>query len=368
MLFVVWKFAILAFALAAPLILPLKSEKMGRALGIGLPYLTWIWANFDGVHYSYIAQHGYQYPNFAFFPLLPLLIHLVKQILSVHAVNAGLLIVHVSLFLSAIALYKIVSLDYSKDVALGSVAMLFLFPLSFFYGAVYTESLFLLTSVLSFYFARKGEWLKAGILGYFASAARLVGIALLPALFAEWFIMQKGGTKNSKLLMKKFFREKTFFMLLIPLGLASYMVYLQLVYGDFLLFQKSMADWGQAQIVFPPQVLFRYYKILLTVPLNTAYFIAVVEVIATILYFLLSVFVLRRVRLSYGVFMLVLLTIPTFTGTFQSMPRYILQLFPAFIGLSLLMRSRPLFIITLIVFLLLQFLFVSMFTRGYFIT
>ena len=366
-MFVMWKLAILGLSLIAPLILPLKGESLGRVFGIGLPYLTWIWANFDGVHYAYIAQNGYQYPNFAFFPLLPLLIHLVKQILSVHAVEAGLLVVHVSLLLSAIALYKIVTLDHSKAVAFGSVAMLFLFPLSFFYGAVYTESLFLLTSLLSFYFARKGEWLKAGIIGYFASATRLVGIALLPALLAEWFIMQK-GEKSPKLLVKKFFREKAFLILLIPLGLTSYMVYLQIFYGDFLLLQKSMADWGQAQIVLPAQVLFRYYRILLTVPWNIAYFIAAVELIATILYFLLSVFVLRRVRLSYGVFMLVLLTIPTFTGTLQSMPRYILQLFPAFIGLSvLLLRSRMLFAAVSILALVLQFLFVSMFTRGWFV-
>lgn len=163
-------------------------------------------------------------------------------------------------------------------------------------------------------------------------------------------------------------KERVFFIFLIPLGIVAYGLYLQLNFGDFFLFQKSMTVWNQEKFVFPLQVGFRYLKIIFTAEHNFIYFVAIVELISTVLYFALSIYVLLKVRVSYGVFMLLTLLIPTFTGTFQSMPRYILHLFPAFIALAILTsRSKKAFWSIIAIFLLIQGLFVAFFTRGYFV-
>lgn len=363
----IWKVVILNFAHTAQPYLQLNGELLARNLQFGSPYLTWVWANFDGVRYITIAQSGYQNPNFAFFPLLPLLIFLVKKVFSLQVLDAALLITNVSFFIGLCVFYKLVRMDYSNRAALFSIAMVLLFPLSFFFGTVYTESLFFLLSTLTFYFARKGLWVRAGILGYLTSLTRLVGIALLPALLVEWYFRQK-NPRSARKLLNTFIHERVYVLALLPLGIVSFGFYLQLTQGDFFLFQKAMANWGQDRFIFPLQTLFRYVRILIIAERNLPYYIALLELASTIAYFILSFFVFLRVRRSYGVFMLTLLLIPTFTGTLQSMPRYVLQLFPAFIALGLFVKhSGLLAVLMAIVFLALQFLFVAMFTRGYFV-
>src|SRR3954467_2623401 len=67
-------------------------------------------------------------------------------------------------------------------VARRAVWLLALFPASLFFSAVYTEALFLLLSVGSFYAARQGRWAWAGVLGGAAAMTRNVGVMLLVPL------------------------------------------------------------------------------------------------------------------------------------------------------------------------------------------
>lgn len=357
-LFVTWKVAILLFALIAPLFLTLNQKSW---LGffhatVILPYPFWIWANSDGVNYLDIARNGYIYPNFAFFPLLPLLTFLVNDLFNVPNTLAGLLVSNISAFLSFVMLYKITLLDFNKRIAWRTLILFAAFPVSFYLGAVYADSLFFFLSTSCFYFARKKKWFWAGLFGYFATLTRLVGIVLFVALVVEWFLQHR----KLKLPPVSLF--------LAPLGIVTYGTYLKLLFGDFFLFQKAMIHWNQEKVVFPLQVVFRYIKIFLFASKNIVYFVAVVEFVATFFYFFLAGYVFKKVRISYGIFMLGVFLLPTFTGTFQSMPRYILHVFPAFIALALLTKkSKKRFWITILGFLILQGIFVALFTRGYFV-
>lgn len=363
----VWKGLLLLFAYGGSLYVPLANDGLARTIAFGTPYMNWIWANFDGVRYLTIASFGYHYPNFAYFPLLPWIISLVNTATPLTHLDAGLIIVNLCTFASLIFVYKIIRLDYSEDIAFRAIILLLVFPFSYYYQSVYTDSPFLLLSTASFYFARRSQWLAAGVLGYFAGLTRLVGIVLLPVFILEWYLQQE-KKKSMKQYIRLFLKQKAFFIFLIPLGIITYGLYLQIAFHNFFLFQKSMADWGQDKIVFPLQVVYRYIKIFFTASFGFIYFVAFVEFVATVLYFALSVYVLRKIRLSYGIFMLLLLIIPTFTGTFQSMPRYLLHLFPAFLGIAVLtQKSRILFYSTALACLILQGIFVVLFTRGHFI-
>lgn len=350
------------FALGAIFVIPLDKAYIGFHLDPNAPYMMWIWANFDGEHFIKIAQRGYTGTNFPYFPLYPLLISLLTKP-GLSPILAGITISSISFLASIFVIYKIALLDFKPKTALTTLILMLLFPLSFFYHSVYADSLFLFTTSLSFYFARKKNWLAAGVAGYFATLTRFTGIALIPALAVEWYLQARG--RNSS----KFTKGALPAILLTSAGLLTYMLFLQTNFGDPLLFQKAMVAWGQNQIVFPPIVLLRYLNIFWTVDKGIiVYWIAVLEFVSFILYFVLSFYVYKKIRKSYGVFMFIIITLVSFTGTLAGTPRYLLHLFPAFIGLAMLVNKKPrLLVVILLLFLILGFLLTGLFTRGYFV-
>ncbi len=366
-LFIGWKILLFFFSFLAVFLFPFNPTQ-----GFSLDYLRssnyflGIWANFDGANYLNLARDGYSYPNFAYFPLLPFFVSILHKLTFFSFLNSGLLITNLAFFFSLFLFYKLILLDFNQKIAWRTLILLLLFPVSFFYGAVYTESLYFLFATLSFYCARKSRWPLAGIFGLLAGSTRLVGLSLFLALLVEWFWQNKDKNENLNL-WKNFLQKKAYFIFLIPLAIIFYGLYLQRNFGDFFLFQKSMAHWGQANFISPPQVFFRYLKILILTPKNIAYFTAFLELFSTFFYFFLGFYVLKKIRFSYGIWMIVSLLIPTFTGTLQSMPRYLLHLFPAFVALALISKEKNFYRIFIFIFILLQFLLVALFTRGYFI-
>jgi hypothetical protein len=145
---------------------------------LGAPAMRW-----DSVYYVQIAQHGYTSAKQAgFFPLYPLLVGGIDEVLGTSPVLVGVL-VSLGAFLGAlILLSRLVELEASPSVSRTTIWLVALFPASLFFSAVYSESLFLLLSVGSFLAARRGRWVWAGVLGAMAAATRNVGVTLLVPL------------------------------------------------------------------------------------------------------------------------------------------------------------------------------------------
>src|SRR5688572_27004094 len=106
----------LFFAYFAQYIIPLREGYLGSQFDGNLPYIAWIWANFDGRHYLNIANSGYQNTDFAFFPLYPLLISIAGYVLPISHIYLGILISTIAMVASMYVIYKIVLLDYKKEV------------------------------------------------------------------------------------------------------------------------------------------------------------------------------------------------------------------------------------------------------------
>jgi Gpi18-like mannosyltransferase len=266
-----------------------------------------------------------------------------------------------------VVIKKIVEIDYSNKISMTTILFLSIFPLSFFYNSIYADSIFLFMVSTSFYFARKRNWYLAGIFCGLATATRLSGVALIPALAVEWFL--QNNIQLNKLNFK-LFKTLIISLFLGCLGILCYMLYLQTNFDDAFLFQKSMSAWKQDGFIFPPQVVYRYLKIFLSVsPLNLIYWIAFLEFISFWLYMGVTYYVTRHIRVSYGVLMFVLLLLVTFTGTFAGTPRYLLHLFPGFLAIAIIVESRPrMKFIIIFSFLILGFILTGLFTRGYFIS
>lgn len=324
------------------------------------------WANFDGAYYLLIAQNGYTV-NAGFFPLFPLSIHFLASFLgNTKAISelqffTALSLVSLFFLSSLIAFYKLVRLDYKNNIAIWSIVFILLFPTSFFFAAIYSESLFLLLLILSFYYARKRNWLLASIFAMFLTAARFVGIAILPALLFEFYTSEKTLIKT-----------KTLALLIAPLGIISYCWYNLQKWGDafyFIQVQGNFQNNREVEGIVPlPQTIFRYIKIFFTVsPNQYEWFVAILE-FSVFIFAILMIYIAwkKKIRLSYLIFSIIAFLIPISTGTFSGLPRYILPLFPIFIGLALL-KSKFIKISYAVISFILLFFLLMLFSKGYFV-
>ena len=151
------------------------------------PDWLWLWGNFDGVHYISIAIEGYLFGlTQAFFPFYPLLIRWLSLITH-NQLWSGLIISHFCFIGFLYYFIRLGRLDYPAKTVSWAVLLLILFPTSWFFFSVYTESLFLLLAALSLYLARTRRFTAAVLLAGIASGTRLVGIFLLPAILWEYF-------------------------------------------------------------------------------------------------------------------------------------------------------------------------------------
>ena len=378
-LFLISRLIFLAFVILASFFIPLREGYLGSQLYPTQPDLIWMWANFDGRHFLQIAQGGYDNYNFAYFPLYPLIIYLLGFLLPIPLIYIGILVSSLFFIFAMNMIYKIIKLDFDSSIAKLTLILVAFFPLAFFYHSVYADSLFLALSTTSFYFARRAErnkhyWFLSGIFGGLCILTRLSGIALIPALAVEWYLQNRRLFLNRNLskLVLIFLKTGAIAVGLASLGLIIYMVYLQFFFGDFLLFQKSMSAWQQSKFILPPQTIFRYIKILLLVDKSLlVYWIAVFELVSLIVYLYLTWYVWRYIRMSYGIFMFVLLSLVIFTGTFAGTPRYLLHLFPGFLAMALILNKSKSTILKIGLFLfyiIFGFILTGLYTRGYFIT
>lgn len=371
LIFLTWRLALVAVSFFAVHFIPLGYKD--RFLGGGPANYTvspqlFSWANFDGEHYLSIAIFGYKNLEQAFFPLYPMLISFFSRPdpynLFTSLINSaliGLFISNISFILALIFLWELVKIDFSKRTAYLTIILLLIFPTSFYFGAVYNESLFLLLSVLAFYSARKGNFLLAGIFGMVASVTRVFGIFLLPALAIEAY-KQKASM------------FRMFWVLLVPMGLGSYMWYLNATVGDpvaFYSFQRLVGEQHQPGITLLPQVYFRYMKMFLSVDVQNPIFQTIVlEFMVGIVFFLLPIYgYLKKIRLSYIVYAMLSFLAPTIQGSFSSTPRYVIVLFPSFLAAALWVSSLPklLRVILLILSFSALALETALFLRGYWI-
>lgn len=365
-LIIIWKVILFLVGVASFELIPLYSRHL---LGGGIDYYLnqlyiFPWANFDGEHFITLAQFGYQEYTQAFFPLYPMIMSVVMyypgDTLPLLA-KSGLFITSISFALALLFFYKLLKLDYSSKFSLGVIFLLLVFPASFYFNAVYSESLFLLLILGSFYFFRKQRFFWAFIFGFLACLTRVFGILIFISFLIDIFVY-------------KIPLKKSFWVFLIPFGLISYMSYLYLSVGDPLAFYNLQLIVGQQHqrgIILFPQIIYRYLKIILSTDFLTPLITTILfELACGILFLLLPIIgYLKKMRLSYLFFSFFGYLLPTIQGSFSSLPRYVLVLFPSFIILALMIKTLPSVIKTFLVSLSLTLLIIetAFFIRGYWV-
>lgn len=303
---------------------------------------TWeTWNVWDARHYVSIATSNYHRASndeavlIGFLPFLPLMMHLFKSIFHISVLASGYFVSGISTILLSIILYKLVLLDYPKKVALLTVLLLFIFPTSFFLHIPYTESIFILLAVSAFYFARKKYyWISFLCIGL-ATFTKIAGLSLIPAIFIEILFYQKEFFK------KKGIDKWIFIILGLLISASGFLIFLYInyfVWGDPFYFNIIKKQFHSISFAPLGQGLIGAFSVLSYRVGVEKFMLGYAQIAAFVLGLTMSAYVLIKVRVSYGLFMLIVLWISYSMSFWLGMPRYILSLFPMFIVLALLSK------------------------------
>lgn len=303
----------------------------------------------DTAWYVDIARRGYDWRKpgvptapAAFFPLYPLLIRLGVILTHRSYIGVALGVSNLSFLAALCYLWRLARWELGQAVAGRTVLYIATFPTALFFFAGYTESLFLFLTVACFYHMRRREWLLAGAFGALASATRVTGVLLLVPFAYEY-----GRSRNFDWRRLDLGAAG---LVLIPMGLVGFMLYLDGTVGDALAFSHNQAAW---QKVFTFQLWAGFAESLrqiFGVQPAGSFFEAHNFINAGLggLFLIWTFFAARRLPASYGLyvvaFWLVTLSNPALASGYPvplvSLSRYVLTLFPIFMYMALLGRKR----------------------------
>lgn len=268
-------------------------------------------ANWDGGWYLGVAHEGYPVSNprsFAFFPLYPLVLRGIMFLPVPERFAASLLN---GLFF-ALAMACLRRLYPGRDHALLLVAFL---PFSFFFGAVYTESLFVFLAAAALLAVQEDKGLAAAGLGALAALTRVSGIA------TGVFALAISGSRR---------RQTAVLAAAGPLaGLALWMLRLRGKTGDPLRFLHAQVSFGRASSFEPALLLDRLVE---TVRHGSA--LGLWEVGSLLAVLTGAAGLIWRRRWAEGLFSAAVILMPLYTHSTTSLNRYALAAFPALVFLG----------------------------------
>lgn len=204
---------------------------MQKANGFTFDTFLSTWNRWDAPRYISLAKDGYggmiedgEPLNCVFFPLYPWLVRAFSVVIKNTQV-AGMIVSTLAFSAAMPFMYAFICRDYNEKIALLAVILISSAPFTFFCGGVMTESLFLLTAVLTWYFLKERKWIAAATAGFFCALTRSAGVLIaIPYLF-ELIENNAEHFKNQK--YKAFFKgciKQGKWIVLIPLGVVIYLV------------------------------------------------------------------------------------------------------------------------------------------------
>lgn len=324
-------------------------------------------SKWDSNWYINIARNGYySVKSTAFFPLYPVLMRVLNKITSVNYVFCGIAISSICFITALYYLQKLVEIDFDSKAAKRVVYIFALNPAAFYFTSVYTESTFLMLSIICLLNMRNKKWFSASLAGGLCCATRNTGVILAIPFAIEYFYaampvqaFEKRYSIKQRLLSIKNELKKSninkllsgLWIFIIPAGLILYMVYLYTSFGNAFTFINAQSDYGRStlnpikSIVKGLLVTLRMSVIKYGFRYQYYYFF---EFITVLCFVILSIFCFRRIRLSYWLLMVISLLVPltkpaltsTVTDYFVSFPRYVIVSFPFMLSLYIISKKN----------------------------
>jgi Gpi18-like mannosyltransferase len=298
-------------------------------------------ARWDAYWYYSIATEGYRWTgrivdqqSVVFFPFYPLLMRLGGGVAAGHALLAGAAVSLASFLVALIYLYRLARLDLPPNRARLALALLASYPFAIFFGAPYTESVFLLEIVAAFYYLRCGRPAAAGAAALLAGLTRPNGCVLALPLAC---LALGGTTARLKDLVDPLRAPKNWpgpalVASLMPIaGALLYSSYLYAHFGHAFIWISNQTAWGVPLLPHPvvePMVGPR---------LSTPYASTIV-LVANIVALALAASTLRPLTRRFGIayaLLVVVYVVPAIVAhPVTSAGRFTSVLFPMFLSLA----------------------------------
>ncbi|HKV03242.1 MAG TPA: mannosyltransferase family protein [Ktedonobacteraceae bacterium] len=320
---------------------PLNGQSSPVNCSVSLRPCLLAWYHFDAVAYVNIAHHGYTYvPDTAFFPFWPLMEHFGGLLLGGFFPSsyyvAGVLLANICFYFALVLLYCLLAEDFEPTLARRALFYFALAPYALFFFAGYTESLFVLLSVGFFLLLRRGrplDWWLAGLLGFVVALTRSSGIILVIPYLVMY--IQRHWTRTERT-QRSWVQKLNAFVpvVLIPAGIAAYMIYLYYVKGNPFIFisQEATFHWHR-YFTFPWIGFVSAINSVLTTPgFSASHLQNLLDLSFTLIPLAALAIGWRRIPLHYALFalglMLFTLSFPQSMEPLASQARYMMSIFP----------------------------------------
>jgi mannosyltransferase PIG-V len=296
----------------------------------------------DAGWYLQIVTDGYKYAagdpsvqqNIVFFPAYPMLTRAMGRLFGgdmVGYVAAGTIISVASFFGALVYLYAFARDRYGDDVASGSIWLLAAYPFAIFFGALYTESLFLLGTVGALYHFSRQQFGRAACWGLLVGLTRLNGSLLALPLA---FLAIASASPRMKV--------AALAAAAAPVaGLVIYALFIWSLTGNPLAFASGQMAWGRTYTGLGALVS-QQYSILANAGLSGYVGTPGYDALNAIgaLFAVVTIWpVARRLGMAYGLFMVINILPALANGGLLSAGRFSSVLFPAFIWLASVVPS-----------------------------
>ncbi len=341
----------LAFALENNIIV-----RITKKLQPGKGFLELI-NQWDSVWYIGIIKNGYMLTpltgpagmvgqaDWAFFPLLPIFAK-VFCLFGFSPELSGIIVNQIA-FLLCIWGFYLILLDYvSHTQALFGVFIFAISPFNIFVSAAYSDTLFMLFSLLAFYNLKKGNYWLAAFYGAFLSATRFFGIIYLVVyLYDAFFVTRR---RNFALILQ---------CLLISSGLLVFMLYLYLHIGDPLAFYHIQKAWGHLAVDWLNHPLDAIATTFMSGQTYAKWFLILSLIWVPYLFY--------KKMYEYAIFSALCLAAPIVAGTLWSYTRYSLSMFTFYLVITLISsRSQAIRYLLLLLTVILHFGFYLLWMVG----
>lgn len=268
--------------------------------------------------------------TYAFFPLYPLIAGLINQVIKNVSISA-FIISNTFIIVNFFSLYFVITKLFSKDIALRTIFLIFLFPFSIFFRSYFTEGLFLLLFIWFSYFLINKKFLYSAAFLGLLTITRPNGLFLIPVFL--FFIFKE--LRHKKLPLKIALIANT--ISFIPFVIWLYFNFLNT--GNLFYFYSVQEEWFKSSDIF--RTFLYNLKALLNFG-NLAFHLfheskidSLMGLVSVFLLFLSKKFLPLELWLSS----FALSIIPLLTKDTMSYSRYITVIFPFFVFLAFKLKG-----------------------------
>ncbi|MBK8020390.1 MAG: hypothetical protein IPK19_02925 [Chloroflexi bacterium] len=335
--------ALVIVGLAAMLVLPMNERADFTHLRDGGSALD-MWYRWDATFYATIATYGYEWQNegrpaadMAFMPVYPLTVRAasflnpegcpVSPYWSTCTTLGGLVVSNLALLASTYLLFWLTLVRFGRAAAWRATVLLLVSPISIFLSGVYTESLFLLLSLLTFVLLERRQYLGAVAAACLAALTRSVGLALCAGLL--WYAWFNGADWSAR-------RPVRLALAVLPaVVFAGYILWMGSSVGDRLAYFSTYELAWDRTAGTPIQAFTVYFS---GEPVSWfGWTLSWLDLFLTLFYLVLAgvaIWRARGARRGEGVMALGGLIVPIMSGTLVGMPRFGAVLFPFYMLLG----------------------------------